>query len=74
MEWEELLKQHTKTIPCFSCVVQVPCSVIGDDGQVFVTNICDKFKNWMKERDEIVFPVVNKMWLQQFWKLGGEND
>jgi len=61
MEWIKLLKEHTKTIPCFSCVVQAPCSVIGEDGQVLVRDMCDNFKNWQKKRDEIVFPIVDKI-------------
>ena len=60
-EWIELIRKHIKTMPCFSCLVQVPYSVIGEDGQVLVRNMCDNFKNWQKGRDEIIFPMVNKI-------------
>lgn len=75
-EWIELLRKHVKTMPCFSCIVQVPCSVVGSDGQILVRNMCDNFKNWQKGRDEIVFPVVNKIMASAISevRIGGKDE
>ena len=62
MEYFETLKEYTKRMPCFTCVVRTPCSFVGENGQVIVQRKdCPHFVKWQQGRDELVFGTADKI-------------
>jgi hypothetical protein len=56
MELVELLKEHTRKIPCFCCLVRPVCCKYNDRGHIVtdVSGSCIEIINWKKGRDEII--------------------
>jgi hypothetical protein len=62
MEWAELLRDHTKKMPCFSCIVRVTCSYFHENGQLIVrTPDCKDWQDWIKGRDKIVLETADRV-------------
>ena len=54
-EWIELLRKHVKTMPCFSCIVQVPCSVVVATDK-YLSEICvTTLRTGRKEETKLFF-------------------
>ena len=52
-KWErdKKFRKHAKELPCFNCIIRVPC---GNLGECSVQDPCDKFFVWQRKRNLLV--------------------
>jgi hypothetical protein len=49
------LREHTKTLPCITCLIRPTCVVFYEDGTAVIEQekVCGVFRNWAETRDKI---------------------
>ena len=45
-------RSHAKKLPCFSCILRIPCGNV--ESQDDVRDPCENFKSWKKKRNNLV--------------------
>jgi hypothetical protein len=50
----EKLKNHTRNLPCFSCIVRVSCIELSTTGHIMCKDCCDKWREWHTKKELII--------------------